>query len=85
MLARLPPGLGAKAVLKLAMDEKDEEIRDRCLDEVVRMKDSGVASLFIGLLVSKDNKRVNRRGQVPGPPRRPRFDAAAHRRPGHHA
>ncbi len=60
MLARLPPGLGAKAVLKLAMDETDEDIRDRCLDEVVRMKDSGVASLFIGLLKSKDNKRINR-------------------------
>jgi hypothetical protein len=60
MLGRLPPGLGAKAVLKLAMDEKDADIRDRCLDEVVRMKDSGVASLFIGLLKSKDNKRVNR-------------------------
>ena len=60
MLGRLPPGLGAKAVLKLAMDEKDEDIRDRCLDEVVRMKDSGVASLFIGLLKNKDNKRVNR-------------------------
>ncbi len=60
MLSRLPPGAGAKAVVKLAMDEKDEEIRDRCLDEVVRMKDSGVASVFIGLLTSKDNKRVNR-------------------------
>jgi hypothetical protein len=60
MLSRLPPGAGAKAVIKLAMDEKDEEIRDRCLDEVVRMKDSGVASVFIGLLTSKDNKRVNR-------------------------
>jgi hypothetical protein len=60
ILARLPPGLAAKAVIKMAMDEKDEEIRDRCLDEVVRMRDTGVASVYIGLLKSKDNKRVNR-------------------------
>lgn len=60
LLARLPPGLAAKSVIKLAMDEKDEEIRDRCLDEVVRMKDTGVASVFIELLKSKDNKRVRR-------------------------
>jgi hypothetical protein len=60
ILGRLPPGLAAQAVIRLAMDEKDEEIRDRCLDEVVRMRDSGVASVFIGLLTSKDNKRVNR-------------------------
>jgi hypothetical protein len=60
ILGRLPPGLAGAAVITLAMDEPDAEIRDRCLDEVVRMKSSGVASVFVGALKSKDNKRVNR-------------------------
>lgn len=60
LLARLPPGLAGQAVIKLAMEEKDDEIRDRCLDEVVRMKASGVASVFIHLLQDKENWRVNR-------------------------
>jgi hypothetical protein len=60
LLARLPPGLGGQAVIHLAMDEKDDEIRDRCLDELVRMKSSGVASVFIRELQNKDNRRVNR-------------------------
>ena len=60
ILSRLPPGLASSSVITLAMDEPDAEIRDRCLDEVVRMKASGVASVFIAALKSKDNKRVNR-------------------------
>jgi hypothetical protein len=60
ILGRMPPGLAGAAVITLAMDEPDAEIRDRCLDEVVRMKSSGVASVFVSALKSKDNKRVNR-------------------------
>lgn len=60
MLSRLPPGLGGQDVINLAMDEKDDEIRDRCLDEVVRMKPSGVASVFVAELKSEKNWRVNR-------------------------
>jgi hypothetical protein len=60
ILGRMPPGLASGVMIKLAMDERDAELRDRALDEVVRMKASGVASYFISQLEHKDNKRVNR-------------------------
>lgn len=59
-LGRLPPGLATGSLLKLAMDEKDENLRDMALDELVRGGAENVAPYFVGQLTSKDNKRVNR-------------------------
>jgi hypothetical protein len=60
ILSRMPPGLAAHALLKLAMEDKDAEIRDRVMDEITRAKDSGIAAYFVQQLSSKDNKRINR-------------------------
>jgi hypothetical protein len=60
VLGRLPPGLATSSLIKLAMDEKDENLRDMAIDELVRGGVQHVAPYFIGQLGSKDNKRVNR-------------------------
>jgi hypothetical protein len=59
-LAKLPPGLAAATLIKLAMDDKDANIRDRCLDEIKRGVSHAAVAFFVTQLASKDNKRVNR-------------------------
>jgi hypothetical protein len=36
ILGRLPPGLATAALVRVAMDDQDDAIRDRCLDELIR-------------------------------------------------
>ena len=59
-LTKLPPGLATATLLKLAMDDKDEELRDQCLDELKRTAAPLAVSFFVAQLSSKDNKRINR-------------------------
>jgi HEAT repeat protein len=59
-LAKLPAGPAAATLTRLAMDDKDGNIRDRCLDELKRGIPHGAAAFFVTQLTSKDNKRVNR-------------------------
>jgi hypothetical protein len=59
ILTKLPAGLAGGALVRLAMDDNDAEVRDKCLDELIRAG-GGAAEFFIGQLTSKDNKRVNR-------------------------
>ena len=42
------------------MDDKDGDLRDRCLDELKRGIPHGAMAFFVTQLDSKDNKRVNR-------------------------
>jgi hypothetical protein len=65
-LGKLPPGLATGSMIKLAMDEKDENLRDLAIDELIRGGVQNVAPYFIGQLGSKDNKRVNRAGYCLG-------------------
>jgi hypothetical protein len=60
MLGKLPPGLATETLVKLAMDDRDENIRDRCLDELRRQGAPLATSAFSRELKSKDNRRVNR-------------------------
>lgn len=60
MLAKLPPGLASATLVKLAMDDRNEDIRDRCLDELVRQGAHTVLPAFLAELNHKDNTRVNR-------------------------
>jgi len=36
ILGRLPPGLATATLVKVAMDDQDDTVRDRCLDELIR-------------------------------------------------
>jgi hypothetical protein len=62
MLAKLPPGLANATLIKLAMEDPDANIRDRCLDELHRIGAADAVAKFQQDLKSKDNKRVNRAG-----------------------
>lgn len=60
LLGKLPPGLANAHLIALSIDDKDAEIRDRCLDELKRGGSATAVDVFIALLASKDNKKVNR-------------------------
>jgi len=60
ILGKLPPGLATEMLVRLAMDDSDEQVRDGCLDELKRQGTFSVLSAFLRELKSKDNKRVNR-------------------------
>jgi hypothetical protein len=60
ILGKLPPGLATAVCLKLAMDDSDDEIRDRCLDEIKRHGTHVVLPRLLAELKNKDNARVNR-------------------------
>jgi hypothetical protein len=60
MLARLPPGLAEVTHVRLAMEDADDQIRDGCLDELIRQGTHSVLPKFVAELKSKDNRRVNR-------------------------
>ena len=65
-LAKLPPGLANPTLVRLAMEEKDGNLRDRCLDELARSASPAAVTYFISQLTSKDNKRVNRAAECLG-------------------
>lgn len=56
VLSRLPPGLATVVLVNVAMDEKDETIRDRCLDELVRGDPSRAAP---GFLLELNDPRIS--------------------------
>jgi hypothetical protein len=66
ILARLPPGLATGTLVRVAMSDSDESIRDGCIDELKRQGAHTVLSAFIKELSSKDNARVNRAGDALG-------------------
>jgi len=60
MLSKLPPGLASATLVRIAMNDADENLRDACLDELKRQGSQYVLSDFLLELKSKDNSRVNR-------------------------
>jgi hypothetical protein len=66
ILNRLPPGLATLTLVKLAMDDPDDDLRDKCLDELMRQGSDSVLTAFTSELRSKkeshysSNARVNR-------------------------
>jgi hypothetical protein len=60
MLSKLPPGLASGTLVRLAMNDPDENLRDACLDELKRQGSHSVLPDFLAELKSKDNARVNR-------------------------
>jgi hypothetical protein len=66
ILGKLPPGLATVTLVKLAMDERDEDLRDKCLDELMRVGSHAVLTAFTSELRTKkethfsSNARINR-------------------------
>ncbi len=60
ILGRLPPGLAIPTLVKVAMDDADDTLRDRCLDELARGDVHIALGGFIQELTSKSNARVQR-------------------------
>jgi hypothetical protein len=66
ILNKLPPGVATGTLVKLAMEETDETILDRCLDELVRVGPHVVLGAFIRELKNEKetplakNARINR-------------------------
>lgn len=60
ILAKMPAGMINGVLMKLGMEEQNENIRDKALDELRRAQSVGAALYFTKELQSKDNKRVNR-------------------------
>jgi len=62
ILAKLPPGLATGTLVRVAMNDSDESVRDACFGELKRQGTHSVLSSFTNELKSKDNTRVNRAG-----------------------
>ena len=66
ILGKLPPGLATGTLVRLAMDDPDERIREKCLDELVRLGPHVVLSAFMNELKNEKetafskNARINR-------------------------
>jgi hypothetical protein len=60
MLSKLPLGLASATLVRIAMNDADENLRDACLDELKRQGSHSVLPAFLAELKSKDNTRVNR-------------------------
>lgn len=58
ILGRLPPGLVTAMFVNVAMDEKDDGIRDRCLDELIRGGAAFAAPGFVRELNNKRNYKI---------------------------
>jgi len=60
ILAKLPPGLATATLVRVAMNDSNDSVREGCLDELKRQGTHSVLSSFTSELRSKDNSRVNR-------------------------
>lgn len=59
LLAKLP-GNGTNVMIQLAINDKDPNIRDRCLEELKNRKSQQALAAFLKLLTDKSNVKVNR-------------------------
>ncbi|MDX1948208.1 MAG: hypothetical protein SFU86_22650 [Pirellulaceae bacterium] len=60
ILSKMPAGLANEMLMTLAMDETNDNLRDRALAELRRSQSVAAELYFVSQLKSKDNKRVNR-------------------------
>lgn len=64
ILGRLPPGLAMVALINVALNDKDDAIRDRCLDELIRGGAHLAAPVFVRELTSKKNFKIEQNWRV---------------------
>jgi len=60
VLGKLDSPAATAALLRCAMEDKSERVRDDCWDQLARGRTDAVVASLIKLLVSKDNRKVNR-------------------------
>jgi hypothetical protein len=60
ILAKLPPGLATGTLVRIAMNDHDDNLADACLEELKRHGAHSVLPTFVAELKNKDNARVNR-------------------------
>lgn len=60
VLSKLPPGLAIDTLIRLALHDPDEGLRERCLAEIKRQGPQRAVPVFIKELKSKDNQLVKR-------------------------
>lgn len=60
LLERIPGGAPTGVLIKLALTDKDQGLRDRALDELRNRRSPEALAAFIKELKSKDNRVVNR-------------------------
>ncbi len=60
VLGRLNHAAASAALIKHALENSDERIRDLCLDQLVRRDERGAVGAFIAALDHKENTMVNR-------------------------
>lgn len=66
ILSRMPAHNSASTLIKVAMKDPDEELRDKCLDELRRQRSTLALHSFMKDLKSKDNKVVRRAARCLG-------------------
>lgn len=64
ILSKLPPGLATATLVKLSMDERDESIRDKCLDELVRSGPEFVLSAYMNELKNEKDTPISRNARI---------------------
>jgi hypothetical protein len=60
VLERIPGGAPTGVLIKLALTEKNQSLRDRALDELRKRRSPEALAAFVKELKSKDNRIVNR-------------------------
>ncbi|MEX2175341.1 MAG: hypothetical protein WD872_13345 [Pirellulaceae bacterium] len=60
VLTQLPSGLPEAVLIRLAIEDRSAELRDKCLDELQRVGSQRAVAQFIKELGHKENGRVNR-------------------------
>jgi hypothetical protein len=60
LLERIPGGAPTSVLIKLALTDKDQGLRDRALDELRNRRSPEALAAFVKELRSKDNRVVNR-------------------------
>lgn len=66
LLARMPATYSTSTLITLAMKDRDEEMRDKCLEELRRQRSTQALHAFIKDLKSKDNVVVRRAARCLG-------------------
>lgn len=65
-LARIGSPVAVKTLVELSLDDRDEEIRLKCLDELLKKPQPDATGMYVAALRSKENYRVNRAGMALG-------------------
>jgi HEAT repeat protein len=64
ILGKLPPGLATGTLVKLAMNETDDRILDRCLEELIRLGPHVVLSAFLNELKNEKESHLSKNARI---------------------